>query len=321
MNINKTKISPRVYIFLTLAAILITSNAVSAQANKLISDRNVKNISINETKMNYQPESGELFRPEHIALNVADPVSVAKWYADYLAMKIFRQTGAPSFGTFVGDTGNHIMFELYYNKDYPPFDAANISHMSIHLAFMVSDIEKVKMKLLTAGARLVEDVTKNAAGDKVLIMRDPWNLPVQFVQRAKWMLPFTELRPEHVALNVEDPVAKAQWFEKNMGYKIVRRGDAPTFTTFIADQNENMMMELYHNADYPLLDIGNISYMSIHLAFLANDINTVKANLINAGAKLAEDIKTTQSGDEVMMLRDPWGQPIQLVTRKEKMIE
>ena len=321
MNFTKRKMYLKIYIFLVLTAAMLTSNIVCANGNKYNSNKIDKNIYIDEARMHNQNDQREIYRPEHIALNVADPVSVAKWYVDNLSMKIFRQSGAPSFGTFLGDTGNHIMFELYHNTDYPLFDAANISHMSIHFAFMVNDIGKIKEKLLTAGAKLVEDVTTTPSGDKVLMLRDPWNLPIQFVQRAITMLPFTELRPEHVALNVEDPVAKAKWFEKNMGYKIVRQGGAPTFTTFIADQNENMMMELYHNADYPLLDINNISYMSLHFASLVSDIHFVKDNLIKAGAKLAEDIKTTQSGDEVLMLRDPWGQPLQFVTRKEKMIE
>jgi hypothetical protein len=43
--------------------------------------------------------------------------------------------------------------------------------------------------------------------------------------------------------------------------------------------------------------------------------------LIKAGAKLAEDIKRTAVGDQILMLRDPWGQPIQFVKRAKPMLK
>ncbi len=307
------------YLFIISAVTLFASpNFMYGKNNK---DSSLTFEALMENQITSQENKPEAFRPEHIALNVPDPIAKAKWYVNNLSMEIIRQGGAPNYTTFVGDKGKHIMFELYHNADYPLFDAAKISHMSIHFAFMVSDIQKVKSDLLKAGAALVEDVTKTPSGDLVLMMRDPWGLPIQFVTRTKPMMEFSEFRPEHIALNVPDPIAKAKWFEKNLGYKIVRQGDAPTYTTFIADQNDNMMVELFNNTNYPLLDISNISYMSIHFASVVCNIDAVKENLIKAGAKLAEDVKTTQSGDKVMMLRDPWGQPIQFVTRAVPMLK
>ena len=48
----------------------------------------------------------------------------------------------------------------------------------------------------------------------------------------------------------------------------MRSGSAPTFTTFIADSGEHMMLELFHNADYPLLNPQEINHMSFTLLFL-----------------------------------------------------
>jgi len=37
--------------------------------------------------------------------------------------------------------------------------------------------------------------------------------------------------------------------------------------------------------------------------------------LVEAGAVVADELMTTPSGDTIVMLRDPWGVPIQLVKR------
>jgi catechol 2,3-dioxygenase-like lactoylglutathione lyase family enzyme len=259
-------------------------------------------------------------RPEHIALNIADPVMVAKWYVNNLNMQIIRQGDAPSYTTFIADSGKHMMFELYHNTNFPLFDTAKVSLMSIHFAFMVSDIEKTKEKIIAAGAKIVED-TKTPSGDYVVMMRDPWGLPIQFVCRVQPMLVFSEYRPEHIALNVEDPLAKAKWFVENFGMKIIRQGDAPTYTTFIADKDEIIMMELYHNTNFPILNLKDIDYMSLHFAYTVDNIESAKEKLICAGATLAEDIKVTQSGDKVLMLRAQWGQALQFVMRQKPMLK
>lgn len=46
----------------------------------------------------------------------------------------------------------------------------------------------------------------------------------------------------------------------------------------------------------------------------------MRARLIAAGATPAGEIVVTPAGDELAMLRDPWGIPLQLVRRAEPMI-
>ena len=129
-----------------------------------------------------------IIRPEHIALNVLDPAAMVKWYTENLGMKVMRQGGPPTNTSFIADSGQHMMLELGYNADYPVIDFAKVSHMSIHLAFMVDDISTMKAKLIAAGATVVEDITKTPGGDEVLMMRDPLGLPIQFVKRVAPML-------------------------------------------------------------------------------------------------------------------------------------
>jgi glyoxylase I family protein len=42
--------------------------------------------------------------------------------------------------------------------------------------------------------------------------------------------------------------------------------------------------------------------------------------LIAAGATVASEVTITDSGDELAMLRDPWGVPIQFLKRAEPML-
>ncbi len=80
------------------------------------------------------------------------------------------------------------MYELYQNKDFPAVDFKTISHMSFHVAYMAGDVASTKDALLKAGATVVEDIAKTPAGDTILMLRDPWGQPIQFVKRANPML-------------------------------------------------------------------------------------------------------------------------------------
>jgi uncharacterized glyoxalase superfamily protein PhnB len=262
-----------------------------------------------------------ILRPEHIAFNVEDPVAQTKWFVDNMEFKVMYKGDPPNNTRFIADAGENMMMELYNNKEYPKLDLLKISHMTIHFAFMVDSMEAVKAKLITAGATLVEDITKTASGDLVLMLRDPWDLPIQFVQRAKPMLKYSAFRPEHFAMNISDPVGKAKWLVENLRMKIIRQGSAPTYTTFIADENENMMLELFYNENYPLMDFKNTNYMALHFAFMVNDVEAIKSKLIAAGATVLEDIKKTATGTIVLVLKDPWDQALQFIKRVEPMLK
>jgi glyoxylase I family protein len=128
------------------------------------------------------------------------------------------------------------------------------------------------------------------------------------------------IRLEHVAINVEDPVAMAKWYCENLGMKIIRKGPSPVNMRFISDAGGNVMLEIYNNPpdavpDYPLMDP-----LSLHIAFMVDDVKAICDKLVAAGATVASDVNITLAGDEIAMLRDPWGVPIQFVKRAEPML-
>jgi hypothetical protein len=47
----------------------------------------------------------------------------------------------------------------------------------------------------------------------------------------------------------------------------------------------------------------------------------LRTGLIEAGAMLAEEIRETSTGDQVLVLRDPWGFPIQFIKRTEALLK
>jgi len=128
-------------------------------------------------------------RFEHVALNVADPIKMAKWYVDNLGMKVLREGPAPINARFLADSGGNMMLELYHN---PPDAVPNYAAMDpllLHVAFMVDDVDATRQKLIAAGATPVGEVTTTPAGDKLAMLRDPWGLAIQFLRRADPMLP------------------------------------------------------------------------------------------------------------------------------------
>ena len=128
------------------------------------------------------------------------------------------------------------------------------------------------------------------------------------------------IRLEHVAINVEDPAAMAKWYCENLGMKIVRKGPSPVNMRFISDAGGNMMLELYNNPPDAVPDYPSMDPLSLHIAFMVDDVNAICKKLIAAGATVAGDVDITPAGDEIAMLRDPWGVPIQFVKRAEPML-
>ena len=155
----------------------------------------------------------------------------------------------------------------------------------------------------------------------ILMMRDPWGLAIQFVKRFSPMLIPTGIRPEHFALNVADPQSMTNWYCENLDMKANRKSTPPTYTNFVADAGNNMMFELYNNSGYPVLDMSKINHLSLHIAFVVDDVRAIRNGLIAAGATLADDITVSASGDEILMLRNPWGVPLQFIKRAKPMLK
>ena len=128
------------------------------------------------------------------------------------------------------------------------------------------------------------------------------------------------IRLEHVAINVEDPAAMAEWYSENLAMRIIRKGPPPANGRFVSDERENMTLELYTNPPDAVPDYRSMNPLVFHIAFMVDDVERICHELLAAGATIASDISTTTDGDQIAILRDPWGVPIQFLKRADPML-
>jgi catechol 2,3-dioxygenase-like lactoylglutathione lyase family enzyme len=122
------------------------------------------------------------------------------------------------------------------------------------------------------------------------------------------------MKVEHFALNVPDARASVQWYRKHLGLRIARERPDPPYITFMADDTGRVVFELYSNPAEPIPDYRAAHPLSFHMAFVADEPGATRERLLAAGASFAYE-ETLADGSTLIMLRDPWGVPLQLVRR------
>ena len=127
------------------------------------------------------------------------------------------------------------------------------------------------------------------------------------------------LRLEHVALNVADPRAIADWYVANLGMRIVRRVEGPPHTRFLADAAGATVVEIYENREASIPDYAALDPLVLHLAFDSRDPDGDRDALVQAGATAVSDGRLPD-GSRLLMLRDPWGLALQLCARSAPLL-
>ena len=125
---------------------------------------------------------------EHLAFNVTHPLEAARWYVSHLGMRVARKQDQPPYGHFLVDSAGAVMVEFYCNPKAVVPDYFAVEPLNLHLAFISSDIEADLARLRAAGAAAEGEMEVTPLGDRVAMLRDPWGLPIQLVQRKKSML-------------------------------------------------------------------------------------------------------------------------------------
>ena len=114
------------------------------------------------------------------------------------------------------------------------------------------------------------------------------------------------MKLEHVGYNVAEPRKLMDWWCANLGFKQVH-------PAFIVDSSGQTALEFYRNDAAPIPDWSRMDPLSMHIAFLADDVDAEAARLVAAGATLLETVH--KPGFDMTMLRDPFGMAIQFVKR------
>jgi glyoxylase I family protein len=121
---------------------------------------------------------------EHFALNMPDVRAASAWYVAHLGLKVLRARAEPPYTQFLADDTGRVFLEIYTNPTDPIPDYPTQHQLRVHFAFAVKDARAERVRLERAGASLiVEEVLGD--GTLLIMMRDPWGVPVQLCQRAQ----------------------------------------------------------------------------------------------------------------------------------------
>jgi glyoxylase I family protein len=118
---------------------------------------------------------------EHIAINVADPAAFAAWYGRHCGLRIVRHTPERAQTHFLADDKSTVI-EVYCNPADQVPDYAAMDPLIFHLAVQSTEASADATRLEVAGATRVSD-TRLEDGSHLVMMRDPWGIPLQICQR------------------------------------------------------------------------------------------------------------------------------------------
>ena len=119
---------------------------------------------------------------------------------------------------------------------------------------------------------------------------------------------------EHFAINVEKPKEMAEWYVKNLHMEIRKSMTESPFTHFLGDDTGRLVMEIYANENAEIPDYEDQHPLRFHIAFASDDAEKMKNELLTAGAILFEE-ERGDDGSHLVMLRDPFGIPLQICQR------
>lgn len=122
---------------------------------------------------------------EHVALNVPDPVAMAKWYTTHLGLRILRRIAEPPHTHFLADGCGRVVLELYHHPKAAVPDYFAMDPLVLHIAFTSADVSADRQRLLAAGASSAGEIKLTPEGDEMTFLHDPWGVAVQFVRRAR----------------------------------------------------------------------------------------------------------------------------------------
>lgn len=119
---------------------------------------------------------------------------------------------------------------------------------------------------------------------------------------------------EHFAINVAEVHKTVQWYVKSLGLTVVSEQKEPPFMHFLADTTGRVIIEFYHRTDAPMTDFNNEHPITFHVAFVSENAQADRERLEALGAVYVDEV-LKQDGTHIIMLRDPFGMPLQLCQR------
>ena len=106
----------------------------------------------------------------------------------------------------------------------------------------------------------------------------------------------------------------AAWYVAHCGMRVVHCVDQPPYMHFLADATGRTIFELYTNTSAPIPDYAEQHTLRLHVAWAVEDAAATRDRMVAAGATVVSN-QRAEDGTHLVMLRDPWGVPLQLCQR------
>jgi hypothetical protein len=121
---------------------------------------------------------------EHFGLLVPAPVSMGRWYQQHLGFEILRSLGTDEEGAvFLKDGESGTVLEFGRLPGHPVADFGGFDDLQVHIAIACPDPAALAQRLEKAGARLIGEPPRAEAANERLLMKDPWNVTLQLINR------------------------------------------------------------------------------------------------------------------------------------------
>jgi len=127
---------------------------------------------------------------------------------------------------------------------------------------------------------------------------------------------------EHIGLVVKDSKAMARWYEAALGFIILKSADtANGHVAFINCSRTGLIFELITDRTLAPIEKALTHPLQLHIAFKSVDIDADRDRLMALGAVFVTDCATADPNARVLIVKDPWGNFIQLARRKDAFYE
>ncbi|HUG52266.1 MAG TPA: VOC family protein [Vicinamibacteria bacterium] len=236
----------------------------------------------------------------HIAFQVSDLARARAFYADLLGYEELYRAGEAARPSRVG----FLISGRQYVEIVPGLAAGRDERLD-HVAFETTDLASMRTYLEGKGVEVAE-ATGDAAGDRVLRVKDPDGHPVEFVQHVSRARVEKAGAPNarriaarllHVGLTVADVAAADRFYKDLLGFsEIWRGGRSEAETDWInmkvpdgTDYLEYMLVRGPVDRDR----LGSLHHMALLVPDIQAALETVRAR---PGGRDARTVRTPQVG-------------------------
>ena len=122
---------------------------------------------------------------------------------------------------------------------------------------------------------------------------------------------------EHFGLAASDPVALKNWYVRALGAEVICELDKSP-PAFMLTLVSGFLIEIYQGNSARPETADNKLPGWRHLALRVDSLESVRDELVRRGVEFAEPIKPAGGGGRVLFFRDPEGNLLHLVERKDE---